>query len=333
MSANSEHRKVSTEKLSTAAGSSPQILCQTLGIQRPVLLAPMAKIAGGRLTRAVSDAGGLGVLGGGYGNLEWIRHEMGHVGDTAIGIGLITWNMAPGSVEAVLEAHRPAAVWLSFGDPTPHITTIHSAGAKAICQVGTVDEAVAAADAGADVIVAQGSEAGGHGRPGRALFGLLPAISAAIPNTPLVAAGGISTAAGFNAAHALGAAGVAIGTAFYATREAADVDAAKQRIVESRGDDTVHSVVYDLARGPQWPAGYTGRSIRTAITDTWAGREHELSADQQTELASAHAAAAADNDMSVRVVWAGGGIDAITAVQDAASVVHRFPRADRFSQY
>lgn len=311
--------------MSSRLGASPQYLCGTLGIDRPVLLAPMAKIAGGRLTRAVSAAGGLGVLGGGYGNLDWIRDEMAHVGDARIGVGLITWNMAPGSVEAVLEAHAPAAMWMSFGDPVLHIETIHAAGAMAICQVGTVDEAVAAVEGGADVIVAQGSEAGGHGRPGRALFGLLPAISAAIPETPLVAAGGISTVEGFNAAHALGAAGVAIGTAFYATQEASDVDAAKQRIVDSRGDDTVHSVVYDLARGPQWPAGYTGRSIRTPLTDEWAGREHELSTDQQAELVAAHAAAAAADDMSVRVVWAGGGIDAITAVESAATIVERFP--------
>lgn len=173
----------------------------------------------------------------------------------------------------------------------------------------------------------RGSEAGGHGRQGRSLFGLLPAISAAIPDTPLVAAGGISTQDGFEAAHALGAAGVALGTAFYATVESADVMAAKERIVASTGDDTVHSLVYDLARGPMWPAGYTGRSLRTPWTDTWAGREHELSEADQAELVAQHAAAAAAADLSVRVVWAGEGIDAIDDVVAAADVVRRFPPA------
>lgn len=141
---------------SARAGASSAQLCDVLGIERPVLLAPMAKIAGGALTRAVSDAGGLGILGGGYGNPEWIAAEMDVVGDTRVGVGLITWNMAAGAVEAVLAAHQPAAMWMSFGEPGPHIATIREAGAVAICQVGTVAEAVDAVDAGAQVIVAQG---------------------------------------------------------------------------------------------------------------------------------------------------------------------------------
>lgn len=311
--------------MGTSRGASSAELCRTLGIERPVLLAPMARIAGGRLTKAVSAAGGLGVLGGGYGNADWIAAEMEVVGDTRVGIGLITWNMEDGAVASVLAAHSPAAVWLSFGDPVPHIPLIREAGAVVICQISTVDEAVTAVEAGADVIVAQGSEAGGHGRPGRSLFGLLPAISAAIPDTPLVAAGGISNAAGFAAAQALGAAGVALGTAFYATEESSDIPAAKQRIVESRGDDTLHSVVYDLVRGPQWPEGYTGRSIRTTVTDTWAGREHQLVGEAREELVAQHARAAESGDLSIRVVWAGEGIDSISEVGRAEAVVHQFP--------
>ncbi len=298
-------------------------LGRRLGIQRPVLLAPMAKIAGGRLAAAVSQAGGLGFVGGGYGDQGWIAEQMQHCVDRPVGIGLITWNMNQGAVTAALE-HEPVAVWLSFGDPTPHIAEIHEAGAAAVCQVGTVAEAVAAADAGADVIVAQGSEAGGHGRTNRTLFGLLPAISAACPDVPLVAAGGINNAAGLRAAQSLGAAGVALGTALYATVEANDVDAAKQRLVESTGDDTVHSVVYDLIRGPEWPAEYSGRSLRTTLTDEWAGREDELR-PVVAPLVEDHTRAAAEADMSVRVVWAGEGVGAIEVVATAAEVVERFP--------
>lgn len=302
---------------------SPAYLCQVLGIQRPLLLAPMAKISGGALAAAVSDAGGLGFIGGGYGDLEWVEQEVRLAGDSRFGIGLITWNMADDALDGVL-AHRPAAVWLSFGDPLPHIDAIHAAGALAICQVGTVEEAVTAAAAGADAIVAQGSEAGGHGRVGRPLFGLVSAIAAVVTDVPLVAAGGINDQCGLAAAQALGAAGVALGSAFYATHEALDVDAAKQRIVEAGGDDTVHSTVYDIVRGPEWPAEYSGRSIRTELTDTWAGREDELRAVAEP-FVERHRQAAADSDMSFRVIWAGEGIDHIDRIRPAAEIVERFP--------
>lgn len=303
--------------------SSPQALCELLSIDRPVLLAPMAKISGGRLAAAVTDAGGFGFIGGGYGDPAWIANEVAAAGDSRVGIGLITWNMASDAVATAL-SHNPAAVWLSFGDPQPHLSMIKDAGALAICQVGTVDDAVAAVDAGADAIVAQGSEAGGHGRTGRALFGLLPAISDVIGSVPLLAAGGISDRRGFDAALALGASGIALGTAFYATEEAADAQEAKERLVESRGDDTIQSTVYDLVRGPEWPAEYTGRSIKTQLTDTWAGREDQLRTEVEPIVAQ-HAQAAKDADMSIRVVWAGEGLDGITAIRTAADVIAEFP--------
>jgi len=309
--------------MNRSRGSSAEYLCEVLGIQRPVLLAPMAAVAGGALAKAVTESGGLGILGGGYGDEGWIAHEMDIIGDIRVGIGFITWNMADGILDVAL-AHEPVAVWLSFGDPSPHIPAIHASGAVAICQVTSVAEAVAAAGAGADVIVAQGSEAGGHGRSGRSLFGLLPAISAAIPDTALVAAGGISDRRGYEAARALGAAGVALGTALYATEEALDVPEAKQRLVDARGEDTLRCTVYDLVRGPEWPAGYDGRCIRTEFTDTWVGREGELRAVIEP-LVARHTEAVEESDMSFRVVWAGEGLDSIDAIRPAADIVHRFP--------
>lgn len=286
----------------------------------------MAKIAGGRLAGAVSHAGGLGVLGGGYGDPAWIAEQVGEAAGARIGIGLITWNMADDAVETVL-AHQPAAVWLSFGNPGPYATAISQAGAKFICQVGSVAEAVEAAEAGADVIVAQGNESGGHGQSNRALFGLLPAVADAVGSIPVVAAGGIVDRRGYDAAVAFGASGVALGTAFYATDQALDIPAAKQRLVDAGGDDTVRGLVYDIARGPEWPAEYSGRSLRTELTDRWTGNEDEMRLEAEA-VKQAHAEAAAAGDMSLRVVWAGEGIDGISAVRDAAEVVADFPTVD-----
>ena len=140
-------------------------LTRTLGIEHPVLLAPMDLISGGQLAAAVSQAGGLGLLGGGYGENEWIEHEWARAGNAPIGCGFITWSLAkrPELLNVAL-AHRPVAVMLSFGDPRPFASAIHAAGARLICQVQTGAQALEAREAGADVIVAQGTEAGGHGQ-------------------------------------------------------------------------------------------------------------------------------------------------------------------------
>src|SRR5580692_979494 len=139
-------------------------LTQTLGIEHPVLLAPMDVVSGGRLAAAVSQAGGLGLLGGGYGDGDWIDREWERAGNARIGCGFITWSLTkrPQVLERAL-AHRPAAIMLSFGDPRPFAPAIHDAGARLICKVQTVSQAHEAAEAGADIIVAQGTEAGGHG--------------------------------------------------------------------------------------------------------------------------------------------------------------------------
>ena len=138
-------------------------LTQTLGIERPVLLAPMDLVSGGRLAAAVSHAGGLGMLGGGYGDDDWLDREWQR-GNARIGCGFITWSLAkrPQVLERAL-VHRPAAVMLSFGDPRPFAPAVRNAGARLICQVQTLSQAHEAMEAGADVIVAQSTEAGGHG--------------------------------------------------------------------------------------------------------------------------------------------------------------------------
>lgn len=152
-------------------------LTEMFGIEHPVLLAPMAGIAGGQLAGAVSRAGGLGMIAAGYGGAAGLERELGLIDGAPIGIGFITWTLSEDAslLQSAL-AHRPAAIWLSYGDPAPFAESIHAAGIRLICQVQSADQARAALDAGAEVLVAQGSEAGGHGANTRGTFTLVPEI-------------------------------------------------------------------------------------------------------------------------------------------------------------
>jgi nitronate monooxygenase len=139
------------------------------GIEHPILLAPMAMISGGRLAAAVTAAGGLGLIGAGHGDAEWSRSEIGQTGGARVGFGFITWSLArnPELVDTAL-AQQPAAIMLSFGDPRPFADRIRVAGVPLIAQVQTVDQVRQALDVGADIVVAQGGDAGGNqilGRP------------------------------------------------------------------------------------------------------------------------------------------------------------------------
>jgi len=300
-------------------------LTETLGIRKPLLLAPMAFVAGGRLAATVSNAGGLGFIGGGYGDPKWLDQEFREAGKARIGVGLITWTLEqnPKLLEAVLQ-HQPAAVWLSFGDPEPYVPAIHSAGALLVCQVQTVEDALRVKSLGADVIVAQGTEAGGHGAD-RALSTLLPAVVDAVAPVPVVAAGGIADSRGVQAAFALGASGVAVGTRLFATQEALGHPNAKQALVEKTGGDTVRARVFDHIRGYDWPQPYTGRTLRNEFLQRWRGREAELDANLATEQPRYQAAAAA-GDTNTMAIYAGEGLDFIRDLPSAVEVVARlFP--------
>jgi nitronate monooxygenase len=232
------------------------------GIEHPVLLAPMDLVSSGKLASAVSQSGGLGLLGGGYGDEGWLRREFSAAGNARIGCGFIAWSLAkkPGLLDVALE-HEPVAVMLSFGEPAPFVEKIKASGAKLVCQVQSFAQAKEAGRAGADVIVAQGTEAGGHGGS-RTTFTLVPEIVDALPDVPVVAAGGIADGRGLAAALMLGAEGVLLGTRFYASQEAHGHANAKRRIVEIDGDRTLRSIVFDITRRNVWPAPYTGRVLR-----------------------------------------------------------------------
>lgn len=300
-------------------------LTELLGIEHPVLSAPMAGVAGGALAGAVSQAGGLGLIGGGYIDGDWIEREWAAAGNARVGIGFITWRLdrMPAALDAAL-AHRPAAVMLSFADPAPYLGRIHDAGSLAICQVQTVEAARAAAGAGADVIVAQGADAGGHGAS-RGTFALVPAVVDAVGAVPVVAAGGVGDGRGLAAALAMGAAGVLVGSRFYATREALARDAAKQRAVEESGDRTVQSSVFDRARGFDWPTPFRLRTLRNSFTERWHGREAEMDGALEA-IRAGYARATEAGDLAEAPVVVGEATDLIRDVPPAGELVRRLVR-------
>lgn len=297
-------------------------LTDLLGIEHPILSAPMAGVAGGALAGAVSQAGGLGLVGGGYIDADWIEREWAALGNARAGIGFITWRLAaaPGVLDAAL-GRRPAAVMLSFGDPAPYLPQVRAAGAVAICQVQTVADARLAAAAGAQVIVAQGADAGGHGAA-RGTFALVPAVVDAVAPLPVLAAGGVGDGRGLAAALAMGAAGVLVGSRFYASREALARPEAKERAAAASGDNTVQSGVFDRVRGFDWPAPFRLRTLRNRFTERWHGRDTEL-ADGIDAVREAYARAAEAGDFEEAAVVVGEAADLIRDVPSAGDLVRR----------
>ena len=290
---------------------------EMFGLQYPIALAPMGSVAGGRLAAAVSEAGGLGLVGGGYGEPAWLQAEIALLKERTRrpwGVGLITWSVDRSIVELVLGL-QPHAVMLSFGDPAPYAALIRSFGAKLICQVQDMEGARAAKGAGADLIVAQGTEAGGHGG-GRATLPLVPAVVDAVAPTPVLAAGGIADGRGLAAALMLGACGALVGTRFYASEESLAHEQAKQRIVAAQDHATARTRVFDVVRGLAWPAAYTGRALRNGFMQRWHGREAEMPAD-----AALYQAAARDGNFDTAAVWAGEALDLIHRVARAPALV------------
>lgn len=303
-------------------------LTQLLGIQHPVLLAPMGFVASGALAAAVSAAGGFGMIGGGYADAEWVDREFAEAGNQRVGCGFITWALAerPAALDAAL-AHHPAAIMLSFGDAAPFLPKIKKAGVLAVCQVQRLAQARTVLAEGADVIVAQGTEAGGHGG-GRSTLPLVPAVADLVAasgrRVPVVAAGGITDGRGLAAALMLGADGVLMGTRFYVATESLASAAAKKLVLQAGGDETLRTSVFDIARGYSWPEEYTGRAVRNPFLETWHGREAALAASPAERARYAEAAARGDADIAV--VFAGEGIDLIDAVEPAAVILENLIR-------
>ena len=300
-------------------------LTARLGIRHPILSAPMDVIAGARLTTAVSAAGGFGILGGGYGDRAWLEQETAKLADFSdpFGIGFITWSLAkrPALLDLALEA-RPRAIMLSFGDPSPFAPRIKSAGALLICQVQ--DEAMArqALDAGADILVAQGTEAGGHGAS-RTTIDIVPAIvDLAAGRVPVAAAGGIGDGRGLAAMMMLGASGVLLGTRFYASQECDGPEEAKRCICAAPSGTSVRGIIFDLSRNNVWPAPFTGRCLINDHARRWIGREVELMQNVGA-VAAEYAAAKAAGNFDIAAVIAGEAVGLIHDIPPAAEIVDR----------
>ncbi len=299
-------------------------LTTLLEISHPVLLAPMDVIAGSRLVAAVSRAGGFGILGGGYGERTWLEQETAKLASLSapFGIGFITWSLAkrPELLDIALAA-RPSAIMLSFGDPAPFAARIKSAGARLICQVQ--DEAMArqALDAGADILIAQGTEAGGHGAS-RTTVDLVPAVVDLAAGVPVAAAGGIADGRGLAAMMMLGASGVLLGTRFYASVEADGAEEAKRRICVANGGSTLRGIIFDLSRDNVWPAPFTGRCLVNDHARRWIGREVELM-QNVAAVAAEYTAAKAAGNFDVAAVIAGEAVGLIHDIPPAAEIVER----------
>jgi len=290
-------------------------LTKRYNLTHPVLSAPMANASGGALAAAVTQAGGLGFIGGAYGDTDWTMQAFDDAGNAKVGCGFITWKLAqnPDLLTQVL-AREPAALFLSFGDPVPFVDQIAAADVPLICQVQTLRDAKHAADLGADVIVAQGAEAGGHGE-GRATMTLVPevadwlAVNAA--GVLLVAAGGIADGRGLAASLMLGADGVLVGSRLWASDESLAHPNMVEAGIAATGDETLRSTVMDVARGLGWPERYTARVLQNAFTDQWHGDLDGLLATAESEAARWATA------------WDAGDTEvANTFVGEAAGLIH-----------
>ena len=302
-------------------------LTRRLGLRHPIVLAPMAFASGGALAAAVSRAGGLGLIGGGYGDPAWLEEQFRAASGERVGVGFITWSVgqSPSVLTDVLKHHPVAAVMLSFGDPRPFADEIHAVGAKLICQCQDMEHVADALDAGADVVVAQGAEAGGHGAL-RGTLTLVPEaadfIAAHAKETLLLAAGGIGDGRGLAAAMMLGADGVLVGTRLWASSEALVKPRHHAAILESDGDGTLRTCVPDIARQLPWPKGFTARIRRNAFTSRWHGREDELERNAAVE-GPRYRRAFTEGDPDNAAVWFGEAAGLIHAIEPAAVIVER----------
>ena len=312
---------------------------QRFQLSTPIALAPMALATGGALAAACAQAGALGLVGGGYGDLAWTQREYNlaqtQINDdvaalSRLGCGFITWKLdeSAAALDWVL-TQAPRAVMLSFGDPRPYAQRIKANNAALICQIQRLDQVPLALEAGADVVVAQGGEAGGHGanaREGRSTFTLVPEVAdylaAHAPNTLLLAAGGIADGRGLAAALMLGADGALVGSRLWGTAESLAATGAKTQATHTSGDGTARSAVFDILRRKNWPAPYDFRAIR-----------NDLHRQLETNIAALHAnpdAARADYDAGVKAgdfsrahATVGEAVGLITDVPPAGDLIAR----------
>jgi len=241
-------------------------LCDLMGIRYPIFCAGMGTAAGPELAAAVSNAGGFGVMG--VSGMEPVVIERlvaraRELTSLPFGVNTIIEEPDEGDREWLsrqidaIGAMGVAAVVLFWGDPAPYLPIAHAHGVKVLIQVGSLEEARAAARAGVDAVIAQGVEAGGHVRGTTSIWELLPEVVRALKPLPVLASGGIGDGAGVARALEFGAQGVSLGTRFVATDECWAHPGYKQRIVESKADDTELNTLFDV----WWPNAPDRKSV------------------------------------------------------------------------
>jgi NAD(P)H-dependent flavin oxidoreductase YrpB (nitropropane dioxygenase family) len=303
--------------------------CDLLGIPHPVVLGGMASGTSPELVAAVSNAGGLGILGASLRPPADIHAQTARIRELTgapFGLNVLLFVKDDAVLDAAL-AERPAVMsfaWPAADQPLAAIfARAHDAGSKVMHMVSRVDEAVRAIEAGADIIVAQGTEGGGHvGVMGT--MALVPQVVNAIPGRPALAAGGIADGRGLAAALALGASGVLLGTRFLATPEAPLHPNYKQAILDSDGHDTDLTEIPDIVTGLVWPGAFA-RARRNAFIRQWAGREWELR-HRQPLLVSEVRAARASGDVDRGILLIGQDAGLIDTIEPAGEIVSQIVR-------
>lgn len=299
-------------------------ICDLLGIEHPIISAPMAGTAGGALAAAVSIAGGFGLIGGSGGDPAWLRSQIRMVRDRTnrpFGVGFISSFAGLDDLVKVALEERVDAIGHSFADPSPYVAAAHAAGIKVFAQVQTVAQAQVAVRGGVDLISAQGTEAGGHtGYSGT--LAIVPAVVDVAHTIPVVAAGGIGDGRGLAAVLMLGAEGAWIGTRFVASVEGSIASWVKDQVVRATTDDTVLTHAYDLTFVAQFPAGIGDRVLQNAFTATWHGRDEQVVA--QRDALSMQVQAAIDAaDPRIAPARAGSVVGLIQAIEPAGDIVRR----------
>ena len=303
-------------------------LCSLLGIEHPILNASMAGTATGALAAAVANAGGFGMIGGtSSGGAAWLQEQIALARSRTrrpVGVGFISsFPDTPELVEVALAA-GVTAINHSFADPTPYVGPAHAAGVKVFAQVQTLAGAIRAAEAGVDVIIAQGGEAGGHaGSIGT--FALLPAVVDAVAPIPVVAAGGIADGRGLAAALMLWAQGVWMGTRLVASAEWGGPAWEQEADLSATSDDTVQTSVYDRLFDRPFPPGIDDRMVRNPFITYWQRNIAEVNSGDHALQEQVRQAEAAQ-DISVAGVSAGVSSGLITIAQPAADIIHAIVR-------
>ncbi len=292
---------------------------RSFGLRVPILNAPMGGVAGGRLAAAVTAAGGLGMVGMGTdGSRELLRAQLQHV-HGKFGIGLVDWVMRTreGLLEDALAA-GPALLSVSFGTDWSWVAKAHDAGISTVTQVYDGHGARRAVDAGVDILVARGSEGGGHGEVRLATLPLLDAVLDAVP-VPVLAGGGVASPRSLAAVLAAGASGAWVGTRLAACPEALTGDGSRRALIAARATDTAVTRAFDVARGMPWPAKFPSRVLANDFVARWTGHEDALDPPACDELAAAVAA----DDRRVAPVDAGEGVGMIRDDASAAEVIEQ----------